>query len=251
LKGGSRSHLAALCGLVSAACVAIAAAVVAIPVARGDDSPPAATTTVTTTVATTTSAVTVPSAEPAPAPSPDPAPAPARVKPAPPRQTTTHAATAGPAPVVSAGRTEQTKTVARARPPHVASGHVRSNARRGGGGGAQPGGGVRVKHHRVAPAAPLRAQAFLPPSQRLHRRGAAPSRRLVGLALPRPARLSALVGALVAAAGLLLLLAVLSRRPVVARHFSVVRHGSGDAAFVLAGCAVAILVGLLLTLVGA
>jgi hypothetical protein len=69
--------------------------------------------------------------------------------------------------------------------------------------------------------------------------------------LPRPARLSALVGALVAAAGLLLLLAVLSRRPVVARHFSVVRHGSGDAVFVLAGCAVAILVGLLLTLVGA
>jgi hypothetical protein len=69
--------------------------------------------------------------------------------------------------------------------------------------------------------------------------------------LPRPARLSALVGALVAAAGLLLLLAVLSRRPVVARHFSVVRHGSGDAAFVLAGFAVAILLGLLVTLVGA
>jgi hypothetical protein len=247
LKGGSRSHLAALCGLVSAACVAIAAAVVAIPVARGDDSPPAATTT----VATTTSAVTAPSPEPAPAPSPDPAPAPARLKPAPPRQTTTQAATAGPAPVVSAGRTEQTKTVARARPPHVASGHLRSNARRGGGEGAQPGGGVRVKHHRATPVAPLRAQPFLPPSQRLYRRGAAPSRRLVGLALPRPARLSALVGALVAAAGLLLLWAVLSRRPVVARHFSVVRHGSGDAAFLLAGCAVAILVGLLLTLVGA
>ena len=215
--------------------MATAAAVVATPVARGGDSLP----TATTTVATTASVLTAPSPEPAPTPSPDPAPATAKLKPAAPRQTTTHAATAGPAPVVSAGRTEQTKTVTRARPPHVASGHVGRKARRGG-----------AKRNRAAPAAPLRTQTAPPPSQTLHREGLAPSRRLVGLALPRPARLSALARALAAAAGLLLLLAVLSRRPVVARHFNVLRPGSGDAAFVLAGFAVAILLGLLVTLVG-
>jgi hypothetical protein len=237
LKGGLRSGVAVSCGLVAAACVATAAAVVATPVARGDDSPPALLT-----ATTTASAVTTPSPEPAPAPSPDPAPAPAKPKPPAPRQTTTHAATATPAPVVSARSTVQTKTktVTRVRPPHVAKGHVRSNARRGG-----------VKHKRATPVPPLRTQAAPPPSQTLHREGAAPSMTLVSLGSSRPARLSVLVPALIAAAGLLVLLAVLSRRPVVARHFSVARHGSGDAAFVLAGFGVAILIGLFATLVGA
>jgi hypothetical protein len=233
---------------VAIACVACLGALAAIPVASGDDSPPAGTTAASVSTAVTSSL-------PAPDPAPDPAP---RAPVSAPRPARSHSATmtatgsAPAAPYVSPSLPHATRTTAvtpsamvtagassvgtRPRERHAVLRHRRQVRRHP---HLQP---ASARHDRMTPEinARARSQSFLPPT-RSRRPAVAASARLTGVAAPRSSGTSRLVLALTAMAALLLLAAVVVPSPAAARATGV--RVDGEVAWTLGASGVAILIG--------
>jgi hypothetical protein len=235
---------------VCIACVAGVGAIVAIPVASGDDSPPAGTTTTAPVSTAVTSSVPAPSPDPAPDPAPRApvsAPRPARS-----HSTTTTATRSAPAPYVSPSLRRTTRTTAvtpsapvtaaaspvgtRPRQTHAVVRHRRQLRQHP---HLQP---ASARHDRMTAEinARARSQSFLPPT-RSRRPAVAASARLTEVAAPRSSGTSRLVLALTAMAALLLLVAVGVRSPAVARATGV--RVDDEVAWTIGVSGLAILIG--------
>jgi hypothetical protein len=234
---------------VGIACVAGVGAIVAIPVASGDDSPPAGTTTTAPVSTAVTSSVPAPSPDPAPDPAPRApvsAPRPARS-----HSTTTTATRSAPAPYVSPSLPRTTRTTAvtavapatagespvgtRPRQTHAVVRHRRQLRQHP---HLQP---ASARHDRMTAEinARARSQSFLPPTR--SRRPAVAASALTEVAAPRSSGTSRLVLALTAMAALLLLVAVGVRSPAVARATGV--RVDDEVAWTIGMSGLAILIG--------